>query len=231
MVRNLAGYDAPFGFAAMGVVMEPITATLGVLSSVAGIGSTIAGMGGTMAAGKAGKIGAAIQGQAAQQAAEYRATQLRQQAQEARAGAQRMALETRRKGGLVQSTLRARAAASGAGATDQTVLGLTGDLAARTEYQSLLEMYNGENKARGLEDAAEAALYQGKIGVMSAGLKSEAIQNETRGTLISQAGSLAKQIGGLGSTINGIDWGGGKTTLPSGPFTDGQIAGRKSVYE
>lgn len=230
MVRNLAGYDAPFGFAAMGVVMEPITATLGVLSSVAGIGSTIAGMGGTMAAGKAGKIGAAIQGQAAQQAAEYRATQLRQQAQEARAGAQRMALETRRKGGLVQSTLRARAAASGAGATDQTVLGLTGQIAQRTEYESLLEMYKGENAARGMEDAANAAIYQGKIGVMSAGLQSEAIQNQTRGTLIGQAGSLASQVMGLGSKVGGMNWGGTGTTLPSDTFTDGQIAGRKSVY-
>ncbi len=230
MVRNLAGYDAPFGFAAMGVVMEPITATLSVLSAASSIGGTIAGMGSSMAAGKAGKIGAAIQGQAAMQSAEYRATQLRQQAQEARASQQRAALETRRKGGLVQSTLRARAAAGGGGATDNTVLNLTGQIAERTEYESLLDMYKGENAARGMEDAANAAIYQGKIGNVAAGIQSEAVQAQTRGTIAQSAGSLASQVFGLGSKVGGMNWGGAGTSLPSGSFTDGQIAGRKSVY-
>lgn len=216
MARSLAGYDAPFGFAAMGVAFDPISATLGVLSSVASVGGTIAGMGSSMAAGKAGKIGAALQGQAAMQSAEYRATQLRQQAQEARASQQRMALETRRKGGLVQSTLRARAAAGGGGATDNTVLNLTGDIAARTEYESLLEMYKGENAARGMEDAANAAIYQGKVGQTAAGLQSEAIGYQTRGTIAQSVGSLASQVGGLGASISKINWGGGTTTLPTG---------------
>jgi hypothetical protein len=211
MVRNLAGYDAPFGFAAMGVVMEPITATLSVLGAVSSIGGTIAGMGSSMAAGRAGKIGAAMQGQAAMQSAEYRATQLRQQAQEARASQQRAALETRRKGGLVQSTLRARAAAGGGGATDNTVLDLTGQIAERTEYESLLEMYKGENAARGMEDAANAAIYQGKVGVVSAGLQGDAIEQRTRGTIAQSAGSLASQVFGLGSKLGGLNLGGGPT--------------------
>lgn len=215
MARNLAGYDAPFGLAASGVVFDPFTATLSAIGSLASVGGTIAGMGSAMAAGKAGKIGAALQGQAAMQSAEYRATQLRQQAQEARASQQRVALETQRKGDLVQSTLRARAAAGGGGATDNTVLNLTRQIAGRTEYESLLEMYKGENAARGMEDAANAAIYQGKVGQVAAGLQGEAIGYQTRGTIAQSMGSLGRAVGGLGSSLSGINWGGTGTTLPS----------------
>ena len=215
MARQLAGYDAPWGLAAMGVAFEPISATLGVLSSLASVGGTIAGMGSAMAAGKAGKIGAALQGQAAMQSAEYRAKQLEQQAQEARASQQRMALETRRKGDLLQSTLRTRAAAGGGSATDNTVMNLAGQIAARTEYESLLQMYKGENAVRGLEDAASAAIYQGKVGQVAAGLQSTAVGYQTQGTIAQSMGSLGKAVGGLGSTLRGINWGGTGTTLPS----------------
>lgn len=215
MVRSLAGYDSPFGFAAMGVVADPLTAT--IISGVASVGGTIAGMAGTASsmkqtrlAGALAQQGAAFEGQAAVDSANYRATQLRQQAQEARAGQQRVALETRRKGGLVQSTLRARAAASGAGATDQTVLGLGEQIAGRTEYESLLEMYKGENAARGMEDAATAAIYQGDVAKRGSEYKAAGYGYQTAGTLAQSAGSMAQQFGslvgqvaGLGSSLSG----------------------------
>lgn len=244
MVRSLAGYDSPFGFAAMGVMFEPISTTMAVVSGLASVGGTLAGMAGTASsmkqtrlAGALAQQGAAFEGQAAVDSANYRATQLRQQAQEARAGQQRVALETRRKGGLVQSTLRARAAASGAGATDQTVLGLGEQIAGRTEYESLLEMYKGENAARGMEDAANAAIYQGDVAKRGSEYKAAGYGYQTAGTLAQSAGSMASQFGslisgvaGLGQTVSGINFGGSGTTLPSGTFTDGQVAGRKSVY-
>jgi hypothetical protein len=245
MVRTLAGYDAPFGFAAMGVVMEPISATMAVVSGLASVGGTIAGMAGTAAsmktqrqAGALAQAGAAEEGRAAIEPSEYRATQLRQQAQEARAAQQRVALETRRKGGLAQSTLRARAAAGGGGATDNSVLNLTGQIAERTEYQSLLDMYKGENAARGLEDSANAAIYEGKVKERGAQYKAAGYGFQTQGTLAASAGSMAQQFGGLvggiadlGSSFSKINFGGTGTTLPdANNFTNGQLVGRKSVY-
>lgn len=245
MARSLAGYDAPFGFTAAGVAfIDPVTA-MGVLSGAASVGGTIAGMAGTAQSAKTARMagavaqqGAQFEGQAAVDSANYRATQLRQQAQEARAVQQRMALETHRKGDLVQSTLRARAAAGGGGATDNTVLNLTRQIAGRTEYESLLEMYKGENAARGLEDAANAAIYQGQVAQRGAQYKAAGYGFQTQGTLAQSAGSMAQQFGslvggvaGLGTSLSNLNFGGSGTTLPDpGSFTNGQIAGRKSVY-
>lgn len=232
MARSLAGYDAPFGLAASGVVFEPLSATMAVVSGLASVGGTIAGMGATAQSAKTARMagavaqqGAAFEGQAAVDSANYRATQLRQQAQEARAVQQRMALETRRKGDIVQSTLRARAAASGGGATDNTVLNLAGQIAGRTEYESLLEMYKGENAARGLEDAATAAIYQGEVAKRGSQYKAAGYGFQTQGTIAQSAGSMAQQFGslvggiaGLGSTFKNLNLGGAGPTLPAGPL-------------
>ncbi len=51
------------------------------------------------------------------------------------------------------TTAVAVSAAGGGGATDNTVLNLTGQIAGRTEFESLIDMYKGESAARGLEDA------------------------------------------------------------------------------
>lgn len=232
MARTLAGYDAPWGMASMGVVFEPLTATMTALSGLASIGGTIAGMAGTAASAKTARMagavaqaGAQAEGENAVAAANYRAVQLRQQAQEARASQQRAALETQRKGSLAQSTLRARAAAGGGGATDNTVLNLTGQIAGRTEYESLIDMYKGENAARGLEDAAEAAIYGGKVAKQGAAFKAAGYGYQTAGTIAQSQGSMAQQfgslisgIGGLGSSLSGINFGGSGTTLPDASY-------------
>ena len=215
MARSLAGYDAPWGFTSMGVVFGP-------LAAIASIGGTIAGMAGTAQSAKTARLagavaqaGAQAEGDNAVAAADYKATQLRQQAQEARASQQRAAFETRRKGDLAQSTLRARAAAGGGGATDNTVLNLTGQIAGRTEFESLVDMYKGENAARGLEDAANAAIYGGKVAKQAAGFKAAGYGYQTAGTIAQSQGSMASQfgslvngLGGLGSSISNINWGG-----------------------
>ena len=229
MARTLAGYDAPWGFPSMGVVFEPISATMAAVSSLASIGGTIAGMAGTAnsmsTAKKAGALaqaGAYAEGENAMAAADYKATQLRQQAQEARAAQQRAALETQRKGDLTLSTLRARAAAGGGGAADGSVLKLAGDIAGRTEYQSLIDMYKGENAARGLEGAADAAIYGGKVAKQGAAFKAAGYGYQTAGTIAQSQGSMAQQFGslvsgiaGLGSSIGGMNLGGGSSFAPT----------------
>ena len=64
MVRSLAGYDAPFGFAAMGVAFGPLAAAMPIISGVVGVGSTLAGMAGTSASMKATRQSMAINAEA-----------------------------------------------------------------------------------------------------------------------------------------------------------------------
>jgi hypothetical protein len=146
-------------------VFDPITMTA----------LTVAG--GALAAG-----GTIMGGQAAKSSAYFTAAQEDQAAQESRAASQRDALEKGRQTGLVLSKLQARAAASGGGAADPGVQTIAGNIAGRGEYESLMDMYKGENRARGLEDAA--------IGERATGdAKLNASYLSAAGTLIGSAGS------------------------------------------
>jgi len=158
---------------------DPITLT--VLS----VASTALAAGGTLMGGAA----AADAGARGQQAQEFKAQQEEMAAQESRAGAQRAAMESRRKGTFLQSTLQARAAASGGGADDPTVLNLGGDIAARSEYDALFDMYKGENRARGLEDQAMASRLTGDALKAEGEAKRTASYLSADGTIIGGAGS------------------------------------------
>ena len=113
-------------------------------------------------------------------------------------------------------------AAGGGGATDNTVLNLGRQIAGRTEYESLLDMYKGENAAIGLEDAANAAIYQGKVAERGAQYKAAGYGYQTQGTLAQSAGSMAQQFGslvsgvaGLGTSFDKLNLGGGTSFMPS----------------
>lgn len=117
--------------------------------------------------------------------AKYKSKQLDQQAAESRAVSQREAMEYRRKGKLALSALQARAAASGGGADDPTIVNLASGIAGRSEYQALATSAAGENKARGYEGAADAALASGKAAKKGAKLAAWA-------TILGGAGSVLK---------------------------------------
>lgn len=142
---------------------------LTMLASVAGAQSTIAGGELAMAEGK------------------FKSAQLRNEASDSRAVSQREAMEYRRKGKLAQSALQARAAASGGGADDPTVINLAQGLAGRSEYQALATTASGENRARGFEDSAEAELASAKA--RKKGAKLAAL-----GTILGGAGSAYKSF-------------------------------------
>lgn len=148
-------------------------------------GTAVSAMG-TIAGGNA----AAAAGQSAQQSANFRAQQEDQAAQESRAVSQRSALDKQRSGQLALSTLQARAAAGGGGADDPTVLNLAGNIAQRTEYDSLFDMYKGENRARGLEDEATGSRYSGEAAAAEGDAKQSASYLSAAGTVIGGAGSM-----------------------------------------
>src|SRR3990167_4472260 len=72
----------------------------------------------------------ARQGEARQRASQYEAKQLKAKAGAARATSQRASMDARRKERLIQSTLQARSAGGGGGATDPGVMKIAGDIAA-----------------------------------------------------------------------------------------------------
>lgn len=138
---------------------------------------------------------------------DFEADQLDNNAKQERATGQRNALEARRESRLAQSTLQARAASSGGGATDPTVLDLAAGLAGRGEYQSLLAMASGENAAVGLEEQARGNRITGesivaggqgarKASVLKAGATRKAARYEVASTIIGGGTSVGKHKAG-----------------------------------
>ena len=107
-------------------------------------------------------VGAVQQGNAQKKAANYQAAQREQQAGQDRATSQRQAIGQRKQANLVASRTRANAAASGGGAFDPNVVDILGDIEGQGEYNALSALFNGEERARGMEMQASAARYQGR---------------------------------------------------------------------
>ncbi len=105
------------------------------------------------------KVMSALQeGGDADDAAKYRAKQLKRQANSERAVAQRKAIEARRAGQLKASRARALAGARpGAGFIDTL-----GEIEGDTDYDVANALFIGEDRARGLTDQAELAKFQGR---------------------------------------------------------------------
>lgn len=150
-----------------------------------GAGAAVSALG-TIAGGNAAEAA----GKAANASAQFTAKQQEIAAGEARASAQRAHFEKQRETRLVLSTLQARAASSGGGADDPTIVGLVGDIGARGEYESLMEMYKGENRARGLEDAAISSRLTGEASLAEGRSKRKAASLSALGTIIGGAGSM-----------------------------------------
>ena len=105
--------------------------------------------------------GAASAGYGAEQAARFQAAQLRQNAGQQEAAAQRTAAEDIRQGELMISRAMAVAGASGAGVTDPTVLNIIGNISKEGKLASLTSLYEGESAAAGMRRQAAAAEFEG----------------------------------------------------------------------
>lgn len=111
-----------------------------------------------------GAVGAIGSFQAADQAkvdAAFNAKMLDQKSNEERAAGQRQMFEANRQGQYQQSRLRALSGAATGDTTDTGVLKLGGDIEQRSQYQALTDLYAGENRGRGYENEASAAIARG----------------------------------------------------------------------
>lgn len=162
----------PMHFRSREIAHGPLLLPLALASTVA---STVIGAAGSISAGKN-----------AEAMGRYQREEYQQQAQAATAIGQRSMLEDRRKTGLVESSLQARAAGNGGTATSGTALGLASDIAGRGEYNALMDLSQGENQAAGLTNQGEAAAYGGKIAKI--------------GDMYSAAGTIAGGVGSFAKT-------------------------------
>jgi hypothetical protein len=100
-------------------------------------------------------------GNAAQQSGQYQAAQLEQNAGQQTAAGQHARQDELYRSRLAQSAALARAASSGAGASDPTVVDIIGHIAQEGAYRGLIDVYQGEDKARMLKQQAAGARYSG----------------------------------------------------------------------
>jgi len=119
-----------------------------------GTGLSIAGH---LSAGSAARAA----GRAQRQAAEYTAQQLEASKGQQRAAAQRASIDEIRKSMALQSRALAVAAASGGGALDPTVLALISGVSAEGQLAAETQIYNGDERARQLQEHANAVRYEG----------------------------------------------------------------------
>ncbi len=158
-----------------------ITAAAGGLnlaSGVLGIQGANKSADGTLLGGQMAAEGARAAGKAERDSLYYKAAGLRQNAQSERAASQSDAFRVQDKTSDLQSTLRARAAASG-GATDPTVLALSDQIETQGTLGALTEMWKGEDRARGLVDSARGAEMTGDAALTGSELRARGIIQES----------------------------------------------------
>lgn len=172
------------------------------------IGATILTAGAQLAKGQAAKSIAARR----QQADEYEAQQLDAEAQQSRGIGMRSAQDNTLSAEMVNSTAIARAAASGAGASDPTVMNVIARTAGAGAYRAAVSMYEGEAQARLDTMKGQALRYAGATGVSDAATAANYAGIGAASTVLSGA---AKSMGMFGKYGSG----------PIGPIATGKSPG------
>lgn len=132
-------------------------------------------------------------------AAEFEARQADYLAGQAKAVSHKEAYEQRRMAGLLASKSLAIAAASGAGASDPTVVDLVSQIYAEGAYRSALAMYEGEENARSYKVAATARRLGGQSAASARISEGQSIARASEtsmfSTLLSGAGNALSFFG------------------------------------
>jgi hypothetical protein len=168
------------------------------------LGSTFLTAGSQLAAGSANRL----IGKRRKDIGEFEAQQLELEAAQSRGVGMRTAQDETLKTELVNSAALARAAASGAGASDPTVLNIISRTAGVGAYRSSLAMYEGEAQARMDLMRAETARAEGDISEQEAENADTLSKFGAASTLLSGAAKI--------STMYDKYWAGPKRGIDSG---------------
>lgn len=155
-------------------------------------------VGGTVLSGVGQMSSAAAtmaQGAGQQQASNYSAGVLRQQAGAVVGEAESKVPVIAQNTAYVQSQLRANAAGSGGSASAVTPVTIAGQIAARGEYNALSTLYSGQEKAAGLQNQANLDIYTGQQERSAARSKAMGMFASGLGSVLSGGMSLYSKYG------------------------------------
>lgn len=156
----------------------------------------------TIASSVTGFMGANKAASAARLAAErtaaakrFEAKQLLINAGQEQAAGQRAGFEQERQAQLIQSRQIALAAASGAGASDPTIMKLIARTEKEGSYRAAVAIYGGEEKARQLRMAAAGRQYEADAAITAGAQTAQAYQIAGVGSLLRGGASLFAKYG------------------------------------
>jgi hypothetical protein len=156
-------------------VCDPLSTTGAALAGLSG-GSALSGgamalkgLGTAFSATNtlAGGNYAAEAGQLQQQAANYQAQQLQENAPGEIAAAQRQAIAMGQKADLLRSSAVANTAAGGVNAATGSALTNQAEIVNRGQQNSLLDLWQGENRATGLTNEAQGKQFSGAVAALA----------------------------------------------------------------
>lgn len=156
-----------------------------------------------------GGVGTFLSGIQADKAASFQADQLRQNAGQAQASAQRAAINEDDRTARVMSAALASAAASGGGASDPTVVNIIAKTAAEGAYQRSVALYQGDERAQFENLQADTRNYEGKNARLNSavagagqfvGAGTSFLQGQARGA------SLYQRFGAGGPKLKSDAW-------------------------
>ncbi len=182
---------------------DPISAAMTAVSAAAGSSSILGTIGTVLSVGsslmQAGSQRSA--GRAAAQNADFQARQLEQRAGQERASSQRDYIEQRRQTKIVQSNARAAAGASGGSVVDPTMLNIQSGIARQGDYNALTALFEGEERAKGLE-------FQGTTTRADGQAAKKAASSQARSTIMGAGLTLFDKYssGGSGGSSSKLPW-------------------------
>jgi hypothetical protein len=181
---------------------------MAMLGAVVGVAGAAVSAAGTMAAGRRTRAAAERQAMLERILGKREAEVFTIAANTAQAAGQQNALQKGMQLTQVQGQARAAAGASGGGADDTSVLNVQTTIAHVGEFQKAIEVFSGENKARGMryqatlaeiggENQARATEYGGQVAEANA-------RDAAMGSLIGGFDGLFGSIGGGGGNMFGF---------------------------
>jgi hypothetical protein len=181
-------------------LFDPLSMTAAALgggSAMTGGAMALSGIGSAISAAStlAGGSYAATAAQMKQQAANYQAAQLQQNAGGEIAAAQRQAFDVNQKTNLARSSAVANAAASGINAGAGSAVTNQSGIVQRGQYLSAMDLWGGENRATGLMNQAQGLQYTGAMDALAGEEARRAADVSALGTLAGGGASLLRMYG------------------------------------
>jgi hypothetical protein len=187
-------------------------AAIGGATGLTGLGSAISAASSLAGGGYASEIG-----QMKQQAADYQAAQLRENAAGEVAAAQRQAFDVGQKANMLRSSAVANAAASGVNAGAGSAVTNQAAIVQRGQYQSSMDLWNGQNRATGLLNQAQGVQYTGYMDALAGQEAQRASYLSAMSTIAGGGASLLRMYGGgvpAGGQMTWTDMGTGGASYP-----------------